>query len=44
MLFYTVVCGDCGWSYGPTGKKAMKQMLSMHREIHRLEKMLKAQE
>lgn len=43
MNYYTVVCGktDCVWSFGPTSKKHMKEALDMHKEIHRLEDMLK---
>lgn len=40
MWFHTVVCGACGWSFGPTTKKAAKEARHMHLEIHRLEALL----
>lgn len=43
MIFHTVVCGSCGWTYGPTSKKRTKEMLHLHKEIHRLEDILKEQ-
>lgn len=43
MFFYTIVCShtNCVWSYGPTSKRTAKQMMSLHKEIHRLEDMLR---
>jgi uncharacterized protein YecE (DUF72 family) len=40
MNFHTVVCGTCGWSYGPTNKKVIKEMLRHHKEVHRLERLV----
>ena len=36
MFFHTVSC-TCGWYYGPAKKKLVKDMLSFHKEIHKLE-------
>ena len=36
MFFHTVSC-TCGWYYGPSKKKIIKDMLSFHKEIHKLE-------
>ena len=36
MFFHTVTC-TCGWQYGPSKKKYVKDMLNLHKEIHRLE-------
>jgi hypothetical protein len=36
MFFHTVSC-TCGWYYGPAKKKVVKDMLSFHKEIHKLE-------
>ena len=36
MIFHTVTC-TCGWQYGPAAKRVVKDMLALHKEIHRLE-------
>lgn len=36
MFFHTVTC-TCGWSIGPSKKSYVKNMLALHKEIHRLE-------
>jgi hypothetical protein len=39
VIFHTVTC-TCGWQYGPASKKTIKEMLHLHKEIHRLEAMV----
>lgn len=37
MFFHTIVCGTCGWSFGPSRNWAVKQMKKQHREMHEKE-------
>lgn len=37
MFFHTITC-TCGWNFGPAKKSRVRDMLSFHKEIHRLEK------
>jgi hypothetical protein len=36
--FVTYTCARCGWSFGPSRKKVVKQMAEFHRQVHRLER------
>lgn len=37
MIFHTVTC-TCGWQFGPDTKKVIKEMLRLHKQVHKLEK------